>query len=154
MSNDKHDAERLKELQALPLDRKIGFTAARIAEWYHHYDGRVHVSFSGGKDSTVLLYICRKLFPDIRAMFCDTGLEYPEIRAFVKTWDNVDWVRPEKSFLQVIKEYGYPVIGKEVAHYVYYARRGEGWASCALGLIDDFVTRRGKHLKIRRGGAL
>ena len=121
--------ERLRELQALPLERKIGFTIARITEFYDHFDGNVYVSFSGGKDSTVLLYIARKLFPDIKAMFVDTGLEYPEIRDFVKTWDNVDWVRPEKTFLQVIKEYGYPVIGKEVAFAIDILRRHNSpWA--------------------------
>ena len=72
-----HTKERLKALQALPLERKIGFTIARICEWYHHYDGKVYVSFSGGKDSTVLLDIARKLFPDIRAMFVDTGYSSP-----------------------------------------------------------------------------
>lgn len=150
--NGIHDAQRLKELQALPLERKVGFTIARITEWYNHWKGKVHVSFSGGKDSTVLLYIVRKMFPDVRAMFVDTGLEYPEIREFVKTWDNVDWVKPEMSFLQVIKKYGYPVIGKEVAHYVYYARKGQGWASAALGLKEHFITQKGNDMSIRRGG--
>ena len=146
------DLQRLRELQALPLERKVGFTAARIAEWYNHYDGKVHVSFSGGKDSTVLLYIVRNLFPEVPAMFVDTGLEYPEIREFVKTFENVDWVKSEMSFLQVIKEYGYPVVSKEIAHYVYYARKGSGWSAAALGVIDDFITRKGKSMALRRGG--
>lgn len=118
-----HTKERLKALQALPLERKIGFTAARICEWYHHYDGKVYVSFSGGKDSTVLLDIARKLFPDIRAMFVDTGLEYPEIREFVKSHENIDIRRPKMNFKQVIDEYGFPVISKEVAKNIYWARR-------------------------------
>lgn len=63
-----HDMERLMELQALPLSRKVGITIARITEWYHHYNGKVYVSFSGGKDSTVLLHIARTLFPDIEAV--------------------------------------------------------------------------------------
>ena len=146
-----HDRNRLNELRALPLDRKIGFTSARIAEWYNHFGGKVHVSFSGGKDSTVLLYLVRKLFPDVRAMFVDTGLEYPEIKDFVKTFENVDIVRPKKTFLQVIREYGFPVIGKEVAHYVYYARKGQGWASCALGVLESYITKNGKELAFRRG---
>ena len=36
-----HDAERLKELQAMPLHRKIGISSARIIEWYQHWNGKV-----------------------------------------------------------------------------------------------------------------
>ena len=118
-----HDAERLKDLQALPLERKIQITQTRIIEWYQHYNGNVCVSFSGGKDSTVLLHIARQLYPDIPAVFSDTGLEYSAIREFVKTWDNVDIIRPDMNFGQVITTYGYPIIGKEVAEAIYYARR-------------------------------
>ena len=92
-------------------------------DWYQHYDGNVCVSFSGGKDSTVLLHIARQLYPDIPAVFSDTGLEYSAIREFVKTWDNVDIIHPDMNFGQVITTYGYPIIGKEVAEAIYYARR-------------------------------
>ena len=47
-------------------------------------------------------------------MYVDTGLEYPEIKEFVKTKDNIDIIRPEKMFNKVIEEYGYPIISKEV----------------------------------------
>lgn len=118
-----HDAQRLKELQALPLERKVGVTLARISEWYNHYSGSVCVSFSGGKDSTVLLYLARSIFPDIKAVYVDTGLEYPEVKEFIRSFDNVDIIRPKKMFRNVITEYGYPIISKEVAECIYYARR-------------------------------
>ena len=118
-----HDAQRLKELQALPLSRKIQITQTRIIEWYQHYQGQVCVSFSGGKDSTVLLHIARQLYPNIPAVFSNTGLEYPEIQRFVKSFDNVDIVTPSMRFDDVITTYGYPLIGKEVAEAIYYARR-------------------------------
>lgn len=76
----------LSVMQAWPLERKIRVTQAKILEWYHHYGGKVAVSFSGGKDSTVLLDLARRAFPDMPAVFVDTGLEYPEIREFVKTF--------------------------------------------------------------------
>ena len=47
-------------------------------------DGQVYISFSGGKDSTVLLHIARQIYPEIEAVFVNTGLEYPEIQKFVK----------------------------------------------------------------------
>ena len=98
-------------------------TQTRIMDWYQHYDGNVCVSFSGGKDSTVLLHIARQIYPSIPAVFSNTGLEYPEIQKFVKSFDNVDIVTPSMNFGQVISTYGYPIIGKEVAEAIYYARR-------------------------------
>ena len=96
-----HSKEQLEEMQRLPLSRKIQITTARIIEWYQHYDGQVYVAFSGGKDSTVLLDIVRRIYPDVPAVFSDTGLEFPEVRAFVKTVDNVVFVRPKMNFRSI-----------------------------------------------------
>ena len=118
-----HTLQDLKIKQALPLDIKVNMTKARIRAWVDHFglDG-VYVSFSGGKDSTVLLHIARQLYPDIKAVFVDTGLEFPEIRGFVKGFDNVEWIRPKLTFKQVIEKYGYPFISKEVTECVQGAR--------------------------------
>lgn len=118
-----HDAKRLEELRALPLERKIQISQTRIIEWYNHYHGNVVVSFSGGKDSTVLLHLVRSVYPNVKAVFSNTGLEYPEIQKHVMSIDNVDIVRPSMRFDEVISTYGYPLIGKEVAEAIYYARR-------------------------------
>ena len=117
-----HDAERLKELQALPLERKIQISQARIIEWYQHWKGQVCVSFSGGKDSTVLLHLVHQIYPDVKAVFVNTGLEYPEIQRFAME-KGADIVTPSLRFNEVITTYGYPLIGKEVAEAIYYARR-------------------------------
>lgn len=113
----------LKQLQAFPLNIKIRKTELRIREWYEHWEGNVCVSFSGGKDSTVLLDIVRRLYPDVPAVFSDTGLEYPEIKEFVKTFPNVTIVRPKHSFKEILTKYGYPIISKEVANTVDNASR-------------------------------
>jgi len=119
---------QLKQMQALPLEVKIEKSKQRIKEWYEHWDGQVYVSFSGGKDSTVLLHLVRSMYPDAPAVFVDTGLEYPEIKEFVRTIDNVTWLKPEISFKQVLKEYGYPILSKEIARAIYYARKDSKWA--------------------------
>ena len=114
--------EDLVAMQNWSLERKIQVTQTRIMEWYDHYKGQVYVSFSGGKDSTVLLDLARRVYPDIPAVFVDTGLEFPELREFVKTIDNVTWLKPKMRFDEVIKKYGYPVVSKEQAKFIYEYR--------------------------------
>lgn len=109
----------LKRMQEMSLEDKITRTKLLIKEWYEYFDGKVAISFSGGKDSTVLLHIARQIYPDIPAIFCDTGLEYPEIREHVKTFDNVEWIKPKKTFKQVVLEYGYPVVSKATSRKIH-----------------------------------
>jgi len=110
-------------LQALPLEVKIQKTRRRVEEFVDEFgEENVYVSFSGGKDSTVLLHIVRQMYPGIPAVFSDTGLEYPAIRQFIRNYENVTWVKPEVLFKDVVIKYGYPVIGKEVANYVWVVR--------------------------------
>ena len=70
-------AEMLSILQSFPLKDKIQMTQDRIVEFVEKMEEQGHgayVSFSGGKDSTVLLDIARKIYPDIPAVFSNTGL--------------------------------------------------------------------------------
>ena len=108
----------------------------RIRDWYDYWNGQVYVSFSGGKDSTVSKHLVETTIgeiykPDtdmseyVPSVFVNTGLEYPEIQRFAMSQPNVITVRPEKRFDEVIKEYGYPVISKEVAQVIEEARRHE-----------------------------
>lgn len=133
---NKHLPHDLKQMQSLPLEAKIVMTQRRIRQWYDYWDGEVYVSFSGGKDSTVLKHIVDNTpgVYDVPAVFVNTGLEYPEIQRFVKDikagkWDcfnsNVEIIRPEMRFDEVIKKYGYPAISKEVSETIYYARHSK-----------------------------
>ena len=110
--------------KGLPYNLKLRLSEKRIREWYEYYGGQVYVSFSGGLDSTVLLDMVRKIYPDVEAVFCDTGLEYPELREFIKSFDNVTIIKPNMSFRQVIKQYGYPLVSKETAAKIRKLRHG------------------------------
>ncbi len=112
----------LAQYKALPLRAKVSMSMNRIREWYDHWHGNVCVSFSGGKDSTVLATLVHDLYPDVPLVFANTGLEYPEIQAFARKM-GAEFVRPKMRFDEVISKYGYPIISKENAEAIYYARR-------------------------------
>ena len=132
---NRHTKYDLRQMQSLPLDAKIVMTQERIRQWYDHWDGQVYVSFSGGKDSTVLKHIVDGMYDDVPSVFVNTGLEYPEIQQFVREikagkYDcfnpDVEIIRPEMRFDKVIKMYGYPVVSKEVAQKVSRAVKRTG----------------------------
>lgn len=150
MPVDIHDATRLKELQALPLDRKIAISQARIIEWFNFWEGDVYVSFSGGKDSTVLLDLVIKTIKaidptfEVPVVFSNTGLEYPEIQRFAKS-KGATFVTPKINIVEVIRDYGYPLISKEVSSAIYYARRirpYDSGAACDTHTHQNEVTRK------------
>lgn len=144
-----HTINELKQLQAMPLPVKVAMTQNRIRAWVNEFgtDG-VYVSFSGGKDSTVLLDIVRGLYPEVPAVFVDTGLEYPEIREFVKTFDNVVWLKPKMNFRKVIETYGYPFFSKEVSRKFndMYSCHDKGKRSYVDDQLEgNYLSKNGKY---------
>lgn len=118
----------LKARQAWTLSQKIDHALGTIEAFVSRMGGpdKVYCSFSGGKDSTVLLHLCRFLFPDILAVFCSTGNEYPEIIQFVNQQRsngvNIHIIRPKITPRQVWAKYGFPLVGKEAADKIHKIR--------------------------------
>ena len=73
-----------------------------------------------------------ELFPSVEAVFVNTGLEYPEIQQFVKSFENVTILRPTMRFDEVLKTYGYPIISKKVSKGIDRYRKGATWAVNAM----------------------
>lgn len=139
----KREIRDLQQLQALPLSLKVKLTKRRIRDWVNHYgEEGVYISFSGGKDSTVLMHLVREDYPDIPAMFADVPTQFPELRQFAQTFDNVDIVRPKISFVEVCEKYGFPLISKEVAERVYYAQKYLTWWKQSQAHLTDRPTDR------------
>lgn len=118
--------QELYQWQALPLNIKVRMTAERIRNWVNEFgeDG-VYLSFSGGKDSTVLGHIIREVcgYKNIPFVFVDVPTQYPELKQFAKTFDNLVILKPKISFAQVCEKYGFPMISKEVSNCVSGARK-------------------------------
>lgn len=122
------------------LDDKIRDACHRIEELYYETGGKCYVSFSGGKDSTVLLALikmCEEIctIPEnaIPAVFSNTGIELGITVDFVKwvkeNWyPNVEMIRPVKSFDWVIKNEGKPIKSKMKAkdlRQYHYGKRSD-----------------------------
>lgn len=123
-----HTKNDLYQMQSLPLDEKIRMTARRIDAFIDRNDA--YLSISGGKDSRVLDDIERRFVrAKLPRVFIDTGLEHRSVRACGKKHADII-LRPEKNFKQIITEYGYPVISKEVAQTIAEARKGLKNGNC------------------------
>jgi 3'-phosphoadenosine 5'-phosphosulfate sulfotransferase (PAPS reductase)/FAD synthetase len=115
--------EELKYRQSWTLEQKIDHSVGVVSYFADKMEGNVYCSFSGGKDSTVMLDIIRRFIDkNILAVFCNTGNEYPEIVKFVRSTENVTVIRSEIMIPQIIEKYGFPLISKEQSQYIRQAR--------------------------------
>ncbi len=136
--------DMLRQRQAISLKEKVEMSFERIWEWGQAFDGNISVGYSGGKDSEVLLYLARKVYPDIPAVFCNTGLEYPEILSQVKHTDNVIRLRPRIPFRRVIQDHGWPVISKKAARGINILRNPTSNNQNVWRLYDQGINRFGE----------
>lgn len=132
--------EELNARQHWTLEQKIDHTLGTIEAFVAKVGGldKVYLSFSGGKDSTVLLHIARIVFPNILAVFCSTGNEYPEIIQFVNEIKrggvNLTITRPQLTPRQVWSKYGFPLVSKEVSNFIHDVKFNPKSATAALRL--------------------
>ena len=143
------------------LDKRITEAMHRIEELYNETDGKCYVSFSGGKDSTVLLALikmCEDILTippnGIPAVFSNTGIELGVTVDFVK-WCKENWypniqiIRPEVSFDWVMKNEGKPLKSKLKSEYIERWHNGNRSRSVYQNLIAGRSNSGGKIWKIK-----
>ena len=129
----------LRALQALDLDAKIAWARERIERALHELECP-SVAFSAGKDSTVLLHLVRQYRPDVITIYGNTTIEFPECVKFAR-WLRDEWqlnyheARPEVTFWWVVREYGWPLMGKT------FGVGGVAHKSSREQFFDDLAAR-------------
>jgi len=83
-------------------------------------EDKFYISFSGGKDSTVLHHLVDMALPNnkIPRVFINTGIEYMDIVKFVKEIADERFVllQNRNNIRNTLNEYGYPFKSKEYAN--------------------------------------
>ena len=113
---DKRNLALLIQLQKLPLEQKIKHSVEEVKKALIIAKNPM-VACSFGKDSMVMLHIIKQIAPDIKVRYGNTGIEYPENLKFksriVKEWNlNFYQTKPVKSFWDIVRELGWPLMGK------------------------------------------
>jgi 3'-phosphoadenosine 5'-phosphosulfate sulfotransferase (PAPS reductase)/FAD synthetase len=100
---------------------KVRYAKGKIREFYHYCKTNKLefpvVSFSGGRDSSILLHMVRKLYPKTPAITA-TELFNPDNSKLIRETENVHVYAPAMQFDRIIKERGFPMISKELAQKI------------------------------------
>ena len=134
-----------KEVQERSEFLKIAVENAidRIRRHYEETEGKIYLSFSGGKDSTVLahLIMMADLPTQIPFVFANTGIELEATYKFVREfpYDNVVVVKPRKPYAQILRDYGKPALSKI---------KSEGLSTYQRHLDEPLKTARARQMII------
>lgn len=138
--------QELRERQSWTLEQKIDHSLGTIEAFVNRMGGidKVYVSFSGGKDSTVLFHLARRLYPNILGVFCNTGNEYPDIIRFVRQMQsdgaNIQIIRPKMTPREVWGRYGFPLVGKETAEKVHKVRNNPNTKTSIMLMGNSYFS--------------
>lgn len=145
----KYTTDDLKTMIQWPLQKKVQTAQTRILEWCRHYDNNVFVAFSGGKNSCVLLDLCRRVMPCIKAVFSNDGIHY-DIAEFAKSVENVTILEPSKDKTclrqansDAVIEWGkatgyYPIVGTTIEGS---AKRKRLWLETGCNAFDEGTSQ-------------
>ena len=124
----------LPQLLAENHDKKINRSNTLVNEFVNTLGlDNVYVSTSGGKDSACLSNLCKKLYPQIKHIMFDTGLEYQATINLAKQ-QGAEIIQPTTSWVQFCEKEGYPVGSKQVSKRIHDVKSGA--ISCAITLFS------------------
>jgi len=111
-----------KQKQSLPYEHKLSHAIFKAQEFYDHLQGEVYCSV-GGLDSITLLLFLRKYVNKNIPGVSVSALEDRSIQRVHRQMENMIFLMPYKSKVQVLKEFGYPVISKMKARKIEHLQK-------------------------------
>lgn len=102
-----------------------------------------YISFSGGKDSTILHHLVDMALPNnqIPRVYSNTGIEYQSVVNFVKELQKQDnritIIQPSKNVRLTLEEYGYPFKSKEHSQWYSIYQKNKEETDKYIKMIDD-----------------
>lgn len=136
----------MDEFLKLAVDEAID----RIRKAYDKCEGKIFLSFSGGKDSTVVAELIKmaNLPEHIPFVFADTKVELQATYNFVRNydWDNMVHLKPRKPLAKILKENGKPAFSKIKAQSLktYRLAKEEGVDPLERGRVQQLLGMKGR----------
>lgn len=136
MTDYLYTENEVKEMWKRDYSTQIGVIQAKCIEAIVHTQGELAVSFSGGKDSAVLLYLFAEMWSiskwkdqPLKVFFANTTNEFIVMRPYIKQYIQfieqkmeitIDFqeVRSQYSYFQVVDMVGLPFVSKKVSRMV------------------------------------
>lgn len=135
-------SKELQERLKWSLEQKVDHSLYIIENFLALYPNS-KVTFSGGIDSTVMLYLVRFVDKYRAGIFANTTNEFSEILQFVKSIDNIEVVRPSMSFFDTVERYGFPLVSKKVARMTHDLRNPTDRNEASRNLYFTGIKRDG-----------
>lgn len=113
---------------SLSYDLKMLDTEAKIHSVMKIHQGKnIRIAFSGGSDSSVMLYLFKTLGYQIPAVFYNTGMEYRATLDYINYMRSegfeIDEVFGKHRIPYALKNYGYPFISKNASELLHRLQR-------------------------------
>lgn len=111
------EPQQFMEMQAWDYEDKILHAQDRALSFYKKMNGKVFVSVGGLDSITLALFLWKFISEDIPAVSVSV-LEDKSVQAvhhWLATKGTMIFLKPTKSKVQIIKEFGYPIISKTTA---------------------------------------
>ena len=108
---------QLKQYQALSLHGAVRRSEMLVHQAMEYFEGQMYIALSG-KDSCAGANLIWSLYPNVPAVFVDTGNEYDGVKQniyrMIEEGKPIEIIKPDVSCWDVNKKYGWPILSKQI----------------------------------------